>query len=48
MRAQYSYNLHYAMLLQEYQKHGTTYNDIDPSVVALCQSYHENNKEVCL
>ncbi|MFO0389441.1 MAG: hypothetical protein ACK502_06960 [Alphaproteobacteria bacterium] len=53
MNDQDSYGLYCAMLLQEYQQHGTALNGIDPSIVDACQhyldassqSYHENNKE---
>lgn len=51
-----SYGLYCAMLLQEYQQHGTALGDVDPSIVQACQSYfsgnhqsnRELNKEVCL
>lgn len=51
-----SYSLYCAMLLQEYQQHGTAINSIDPSIFDACQSYlnnssqsySENSKEVCL
>lgn len=56
MNDQDSYSLYCAMLLQEYQQHGTTLNGLDPSIVEACQhylggsseSYRETNKEVCL
>ncbi|MFZ4540865.1 MAG: hypothetical protein ACOYNL_03505 [Rickettsiales bacterium] len=56
MHDQDSYSLYCAMLLQEYQQHGTALNGIDQSIVDACQSYldtntqryRENSKEVCL
>lgn len=56
MNDQDSYSLYCAMLLQEYQQHGTALNGVDPSIVQACENYlhasnpnyRENSKEVCL